>query len=73
VSRGDPRRIAGYNNLVTEAAERLDAQLASIRRDYCAGDIAVIDAADERITVLTEQPESAAAAAGRSNSSSRPA
>ena len=54
MSSADPGRIAAYNRLVTEAAERLDAQLASVRRDYDAGEITVIEAADERITVMTE-------------------
>lgn len=54
MSSADPGRIAAYNRLVAEAAERLDAQLASVRRDYDAGEITVIEAADERITVMTE-------------------
>lgn len=47
-------RITQYNDLVAEASARLDVQLANIRRDQEAGEITVREAADERISVLTE-------------------
>ena len=50
----DSDRIDRYNELASEAFTRLDAQLANIRRDQDARRITVREAADERITVMTE-------------------
>lgn len=50
----DPARVDAYNRLAVEASERRDAQLANIRKDQDAGDITVREAADERITVMSE-------------------
>ncbi len=43
-----------YSQLVAAEADRLDEQLANVRRDLDAGDITVREAADERVTILTE-------------------
>jgi hypothetical protein len=53
-SSTDSGRVGRYNDLIAEASARLDTQLANIRRDHDAGDITVIEAADERIIVMTE-------------------
>jgi hypothetical protein len=47
-------RSAQYQRLASEAAATLDAKLQNIRRDEDAGDISTREAADERITVMTE-------------------
>ncbi|MGO8957575.1 MAG: hypothetical protein ACLQFR_09435 [Streptosporangiaceae bacterium] len=48
------QRALAYAQHVSDAADRLDEQLASIRRDQDAGDITVREAADERVQVLGE-------------------
>ncbi len=53
-SSTDSGRVGRYNDLIAQASDRLDQQLANIRRDQDAGDITVREAADERITVMTE-------------------
>jgi hypothetical protein len=50
----DNGRIAVYNQLVTEAGERLDGALADIRASQDAGELSVRDAADARVAVLEE-------------------
>jgi hypothetical protein len=50
----DDSRIALYNQLVTEAGERLDGALADIRGSQDAGELSVRDAADARVAVLEE-------------------
>ncbi len=50
----DPDRVQTYLALVAEATAVLDDQLGRIRADCDRGDISVREAADERITVMTE-------------------
>ena len=50
----DDGRIAVYNQLVTEAGDRLDAALADIRASQDSGKLSVRDAADARVGVLEE-------------------
>ena len=50
----DNGRIAVYNQLVTEAGERLDGALADIRASQDGGELSVRDAADARVAVLEE-------------------
>lgn len=43
-----------YWQLATEAASNLEERLAAISRDFDAGEISTIDAANERIRILEE-------------------
>jgi len=47
-------RIALYNQLVTEAGDRLDGALADIRARQDSGDLSIRGAADARVAVLEE-------------------
>ncbi len=50
----DDGRDAVYNQLVTEAGDRLDVALADIRASQDSGKLSVRDAADTRVAVLEE-------------------
>jgi hypothetical protein len=50
----DNGRIAVYNQLVTEAGDRLDGALADIRASQDSGELSVRDAADARVAILEE-------------------